>query len=86
MKWPWRRRGSDPPAGEEPSRTGTPGPAAGRDPIGVEMSVTVDVAYPPCSRCGRTRFPLVGGWDPPICADCDAAINEDTIQAEEIDR
>jgi hypothetical protein len=39
-------------------------------------------AYPVCSQCGRDSFPLVGGWDPPICADCDAAINEDAIWSE----
>ncbi len=32
-----------------------------------------------CSHCGRTDLPQTGGWDPPICLECDAAINEDAI-------
>jgi hypothetical protein len=28
----------------------------------------------------------VGGWDPPICEECDAAINEDAmLEAEDLD-
>lgn len=30
-----------------------------------------------CSQCGRTDLPEAGDWDPPICLDCDAAINMD---------
>jgi hypothetical protein len=30
-----------------------------------------------CSTCGRTDLPEVGDWDPPICQECDAAINFD---------
>ena len=33
-----------------------------------------------CSTCGRTNLPETGGWDPPICLECDAAINDDVIQ------
>lgn len=32
-----------------------------------------------CTTCGRTDLPEVGGWDPPICQECDAAINEDAM-------
>lgn len=32
-----------------------------------------------CSSCGRTDLPMVGDWDPPICQECDAAINFDAI-------
>lgn len=28
---------------------------------------------------------MVGGWDPPICQDCDAAINEDAMWAGEVE-
>jgi hypothetical protein len=39
-----------------------------------------------CSACGRTDLPAVGGWDPPICEECDAAINEDAmLEAEDLD-
>jgi hypothetical protein len=30
-----------------------------------------------CSTCGRTDLPETGDWDPPICLECDAAINFD---------
>ena len=35
-----------------------------------------------CTTCGRTDLPEAGDWDPPICRECDAAINEDAIQEE----
>ena len=28
-----------------------------------------------CSTCGRTDLPQVGAWDPPVCLECDAALN-----------
>ena len=40
-----------------------------------------------CSSCGRTDLPEAGDWDPPICEECDAAINFDAelleIQADD---
>jgi hypothetical protein len=30
-----------------------------------------------CSSCGRSDLPETGDWDPPICLECDAAINMD---------
>jgi hypothetical protein len=38
-----------------------------------------------CTTCGRTDLPETGGWDPPICQECDAAINFDAL-LEEMDR
>ncbi|MCJ7709753.1 MAG: hypothetical protein MUQ32_02880 [Chloroflexi bacterium] len=35
-----------------------------------------------CTTCGRTDLPEAGDWNPPICQECDAAINEDTIREE----
>jgi hypothetical protein len=35
-----------------------------------------------CASCGRTDLPEAGGWDPPICLECDAAINFDVEEAE----
>ena len=35
-----------------------------------------------CSTCGRTDLREAGNWDPPICLECDAAINFDA-EAEE---
>ena len=43
--------------------------AGGGDPSG-------EVAFT-CSTCGRTDLPPMGDWDPPICLECDAAINFD---------
>jgi hypothetical protein len=37
-----------------------------------------------CSTCGRTDLPEAGDWDPPICLECDAAINFDAIEEVEI--
>ena len=36
-----------------------------------------------CSTCGRTDLPPAGDWDPPICLECDAAINFDTLEGVE---
>lgn len=35
-----------------------------------------------CSTCGRTDLAEAGGWNPPICEECDAAINFDALQQE----
>ena len=39
-----------------------------------------------CSTCGRTDLPPAGDWDPPICQECDAAINFDADVAFETSR
>ena len=36
-----------------------------------------------CTTCGRTDLPEAGDWDPPICLECDAAINFDAILEQE---
>jgi hypothetical protein len=36
-----------------------------------------------CSTCGRTDLPEAGDWDPPICLECDAAINFD-VELEDV--
>lgn len=33
-----------------------------------------------CTTCGRSDLPEAGDWDPPICLECDAAINFDADQ------
>jgi hypothetical protein len=43
----------------------------GREHRGAEVPAFV------CSSCGRTDLPPAGDWDPPICEECDAAINFD---------
>ena len=35
-----------------------------------------------CTKWGRTDLPEAGDWDPPICLECDAAINEDALTDE----
>ncbi len=67
--------------GRRPEHAAPP-PERAAQPIEITVSVTAG-PHPVCSQCGRTRFPLVGGWDPPICQDCDAAINEDAMWGEE---
>lgn len=37
-----------------------------------------------CTTCGRTDLPEAGDWDPPICEECDAAINFDAIEEVEL--
>jgi hypothetical protein len=51
-----------------------------------DVAAEVTAAWPAtftCADCGRTDLPEAGDWDPPICLECDAAINEDAIQAYE---
>jgi hypothetical protein len=45
----------------------------------------VDDAVFTCTTCGRTDLPEAGDWDPPVCEECDAAINFDVL-LEEMDR
>ena len=33
-----------------------------------------------CTTCGRSDLPEAGDWDPPICEECDAAINFDALE------
>jgi hypothetical protein len=48
----------------------------GDDPAGDTVFV--------CSTCGRADLPEAGGWDPPICLDCDAEVNFAAIEEVEI--
>ena len=52
-------------------------------PVRIDVIVTVDDPEPDgfvCADCGRTDLPPAGDWDPPICSECDAAINFDAIE------
>ena len=75
MHWPFRRRDPTP----EPRR-----PHA--RPLVTEDDLDVAVPVFVCSTCGRTDLPEAGNWDPPICQECDAAINFDAITMEMDDR
>jgi hypothetical protein len=51
-----------------------------------EPAPVKEVVFPfACSTCGRTDLPETGDWDPPICQECDAAINEDELREEYAD-
>jgi hypothetical protein len=49
-----------------------------------DADVLIAAAVFACTTCGRTDLPETGDWDPPICQECDAAINFDAL-LEEID-
>ena len=57
-----------------------------RGPAGSDADISSDLALVAglsgeqpfvCSQCGRTDLPPAGDWDPPICWECDAAVNFD---------
>ena len=64
MRWPWSRPSATPP------------PALRRPAEPVDEDTDALPAFT-CTTCGRTDLPEAGGWDPPICLECDAAINFD---------
>lgn len=73
----WLRRAPRP----EASPIGDPRPAAtGADDAvaDVDLDGADDDAFV-CSSCGRSDLPPAGDWDPPICQECDAALNFDAI-------
>lgn len=67
MRWPWRRREASP----------------AEAPPSVTPAWTLPEVPFVCSTCGRTDLPPAGDWDPPICLECDAAINEDALREED---
>jgi len=78
----WLRRAPRP----EASPTGDPRPVAtaatgatGADDEADGMDDQADDDAFVCSSCGRIDLPPAGDWDPPICQECDAAINFDAI-------
>ncbi len=71
MNWPFRRRDPTP----EPRR-----PHA--RPVLDDPVDDGSLLMFACSTCGRTDLPEAGGWNPPICEECDAAINFDAITME----
>jgi hypothetical protein len=90
MRWPFRRP-------QEPdARLPHARPIALLEPIAWPVTADDDVGdvlTPPfaCSQCGRTDLPPTGDWSPPVCLECDAAINFDAELAagyfdEEVDR
>jgi hypothetical protein len=51
----------------------------GGDPPGADLDEGADDQFQ-CSTCGRTDLPLAGGWDPPVCLECDAALNFEELE------
>jgi hypothetical protein len=80
MKWPWTRRPPVPPAPVWPPVMAHP-TDADADEIEDGPDAVVESVFV-CSTCGRTDLPEAGDWDPPICLECDAAINFDVEEAE----
>jgi len=74
MHWLFRRRDPTP----EPRL-----PHARPLENGDDLATATFLAFA-CSTCGRTDLPEAGDWDPPICQECDAAINFDAL-IEEMD-
>lgn len=58
--------------------------AAGPVALELDAGTALDAGVFVCSTCARTDLPEAGGWDPPICLECDAAINFDAIEEVEI--
>jgi hypothetical protein len=48
-----------------------------REPHARPADTGVETVVFVCTTCGRTDLPEAGDWDPPICLECDAAINFD---------
>jgi hypothetical protein len=70
----WLRRAPRP----EASPIGDPRPDADDAVADVDLDGADDDAFV-CSSCGRTDLPPAGDWDPPVCQECDAALNFDAI-------
>ncbi len=72
----WFRRARQLPA----PRDGARSPAAADADVPADLALVAGVSGDEafvCSQCGRTDLPPAGVWDPPICWECDAAINFD---------
>jgi hypothetical protein len=73
VSWLWRLLGSSsPPA--------TPRALDALEALAADAGAALDDDVFVCSTCARTDLPEAGGWDPPICLECDAAINFDAIE------
>ena len=73
MRWPFRR--PQEPASRFPHARPVAPPAVmtvADDDIGAFLAFAFV-----CGQCGRDDLPPAGDWDPPVCTECDAAINFD---------
>jgi len=66
-------------------RAARPGAPSDDDQLPVATATATATEDPfVCSTCGRTDLPPAGDWDPPICLECDEAINFAAIEEVEI--
>ena len=75
MSWPFRRRDPGSTARLPHARPMT----VDREDDGLGAATAVAFA---CTTCGRTDLAPAGDWDPPVCEECDAAINFDALTEE----
>ena len=82
MSWPFRRRDPEPATRlphARPMRLASADDPGDADALAA-IAPTADTFT--CTTCGRSDLPEAGDWDPPICLECDAAINFDALQQE----
>jgi hypothetical protein len=77
MRWPFRRREPDPGPRLPHARPVT---MLGDDEVD-DLTLLAGAVFV-CADCGRTDLAPAGNWDPPICEECDAAINFDNLMEE----
>jgi hypothetical protein len=79
MNWPFRRREAQP-----APRLPYPAPRLphARPITDAAIAAAIAQAGFACATCGRTDLEPAGDWDPPVCAECDAAINADALALE----
>lgn len=82
MSWLFRRR--DPTPGQRLPHARPMQAASGEAADDLDALVALSATVFACTTCGRTDLPEAGDWDPPICQECDAAINFDAL-TEELD-
>jgi hypothetical protein len=75
MRWPFRR--PQEPAARLPHAFPVAPPPHPRHGVSDDDAAALMVMGFCCTTCGRTDLPPAGDWDPPICLECDAAINFD---------
>jgi hypothetical protein len=82
MRWPFGR--PQEPATRLPHARPMAPPTTS-DPADDHPTAGLGLAFV-CRECGREDLPPAGDWNPPVCMECDAAINFDaSIEAGYVD-
>lgn len=71
MNWPFKRRDAPPEPRLPHAR-----------PITDAAIAAAELPAFACASCGRSDLAPAGDWDPPVCAECDAALNDDALELE----